>query len=198
MKLHEKQSGEWTPGLTDEEKDTLFSIVTDTLEWCVNKQDSEFSFDNYAISEKLKVDTATFVTLTEGGMLRGCIGSLEPHDPMYKSVYDNAVFASMHDHRFRPVTPDELPGLDVHISILSPIVDIPSLDDFNIGEHGIIIKKGANRAVFLPEVAVEQRWDKEETLSNLSMKAGLDSEAWRDGAEFQVFSSVVLSEDEIG
>jgi uncharacterized protein (TIGR00296 family) len=92
------------------------------------------------------------------------------------------------------VTEKELERIDLHISILSPIRDIPSHDAFKIGEHGIIIEKGMYRAVYLPEVAVEQKWTVEETLSSLSRKAGMSPDAWRQGTRFRVFSSVVLSE----
>jgi len=191
--VKEERSGEWTPELTDGEKATLFEIGEDTLEWCVNRKGNKFSFDAYELTPKLKEETATFVTLKIGGRLRGCIGSLAPVASLYQSVHDNAVNAAMRDSRFRPVTPDELERIDMHISILSPIVAIPSLDDFKIGEHGIILEKGPRRAVYLPEVAVEQKWDLDQTLSSLSRKAGLSADAWREGASFKVFSSVVLS-----
>ncbi|MBN2301570.1 MAG: AmmeMemoRadiSam system protein A [Lentisphaerae bacterium] len=191
--IKEHKSGEWSPELSNSEKQTLFKIVEDTLNWCVNGSSEPFSFDQYTLTDKMKKDTATFVTLKINGMLRGCIGSLIPADPMYKSVHENAVLASMRDHRFRPVAPRELPTIEVYISILSPIVPIDSLEKFKIGEHGIILTKGRARAVYLPEVAVEQKWNKDQTLSSLSEKAGLDGDSWRQGASFQVFSSVVLS-----
>ena len=138
---------------------------------------------------------ATFVTLKMGGMLRGCIGSLEPVAKLYESVHDNAVNAALKDPRFRPVSAGELPPLDVHISVLSPIVEIDSLDAFKLGEHGIILEKGRHRAVYLPEVAPEQGWSVDETLSSLSQKAGLSADAWRTNTSFSVFSSVVLAQE---
>ncbi|MFO7871586.1 MAG: AmmeMemoRadiSam system protein A [Kiritimatiellia bacterium] len=191
--IKETRSGEWSPGLTEDEKKTLFAIAGDTLEWCVKGGKGKFSFEDYAVTEKMKVETATFVTLKINGNLRGCIGSLEPVAPMYRSVHDNAVNAALRDPRFPPVNVMELERLDVHISLLSPIVPIDSLDEFKLGEHGIILEKGFHRAVYLPEVAVEQEWTKEETLSSLSRKAGLGPDAWKAGTSFKVFSSVVLS-----
>ena len=190
--IKEYKSGEWTPALTDEEKKTLFSISEDTLQWCVNGGRGAFAFDKYTLTDKLKARTATFVTLKEHEMLRGCIGTLMPRQSLFESVHDNAINAALKDHRFRPVTPGELPELVVHVSILSPIRDIASLDEFKIGEHGIIFEKGMYSAVYLPEVAVEQGWTKEETLSSLCEKAGTRPDAWRSGAKFKVFSSVVL------
>jgi len=192
-KVKEHKSGEWSPGLSDAEKATLFRIAEDTLQCCVKGSRKPFSFDGYEITPKMKVMTATFVTLKIRGHLRGCIGSLAPVAEMYKSVHDNAVSSAMRDFRFRPVQERELPDIDVHISLLSPIEPIRGIDAFVIGAHGIIIEKGGHRAVYLPEVAVEQNWSKDETLSSLSMKAGMDRNAWRDGASFKVFSSVVLS-----
>ena len=192
--IHEEKSGEWTPGLSEAEQATLFAIGEDTLQWCVEKPKTVFSFEKYALTDKLKLDRATFVTLkTKKGMLRGCIGSLAPVAPLYRSVHDNAINAALRDHRFPQVTARELTGLVVHISILSEIKPIPSLEKFKIGEHGIILEKGRYRAVYLPEVALEQGWTKEETLTCLSRKAGLSGDAWKKDTRFQVFSSVVLS-----
>jgi len=200
MRIIEHCSGAWTPGLTDEEKAALFAIAKDTLAWCVsgaagaiNKKKGPFPIEGYTITPKLKTDTATFVTLKIRGELRGCIGSLAPVEPLYLSVHHNAVNAAMHDYRFRPVQSAELPDITVDVSILSPIRDIPNLDAFKLGQHGIILGLGLARAVFLPEVAAEQGWTKEQTLSYLSQKAGLSADAWRKGAQFQVFESVVLS-----
>lgn len=193
--IKEHRSGEWTPGLTDAERETLFAMANDTLDWCTKQRRQPFDFSRYTLTEKLKARTATFVTLKvkAGDDLRGCIGSLEPHEALYMSVHNNAVNAALNDTRFEPVKNSELPALDVHVSILSPIADISSLDGFKLGEHGIILSKMGRRAVFLPEVAMEQKWTKDETLTYLSRKAGLPGDAWKQGATFKVFSSVVLS-----
>lgn len=198
MKIHEHRSGAWTPGLTDEEKATLLAIAKDTLAWCVSNPTgakNPFSFESYALTPKLKTPLHTFVTLKIKGELRGCIGSLPPMEawPLYRSVHQNAVSAALHDYRFSPVQPAELMAIEVDVSILSPVKDIPNLEAFTLGQHGIILSKGRSRAVFLPEVATEQHWTKEETLSHLSRKAGLSADAWRQGVQFQVFESVVLS-----
>ncbi|MBT3193530.1 MAG: AmmeMemoRadiSam system protein A [Verrucomicrobia bacterium] len=193
--VKEHRSGEWSPELSDAEMQTLFSIADDTLAWCVGGQAGRFDFSPYRLTEKLKTPMATFVTLKIRGLLRGCIGSLMPVAPLYESVHDNAINAALKDHRFRPVGPAELPRLDVHVSILSPIVPIGGIEAFKLGEHGIILEKGYHRAVYLPEVAPEQGWTVEETLSSLSQKAGMPANGWRSGANFKVFSSVVLAKD---
>lgn len=192
--MNEHQSGAWTPGLTKDEKRTLLAIARDTLEWCVKGEGGRFSFERYTLTPRLQGDMATFVTLRIGEQLRGCIGSLAPVEPLCQSVHHNAVNAALKDFRFSPVRANELARIHIDVSMLSPIVDIPSVDEFKLGQQGIILEKGASRSVFLPEVAVEQGWTKEETLSYLSQKAGLSAEAWRKGARFKVFESFVLSE----
>ena len=194
--MKEHKSGTWTPGLSEEEKTTLFAIARDTLKWCVNNETKPFPIDSYTITPKLRVDVATFVTLKITGQLRGCIGSLVPEEPLYMSVHHNAINAAMHDPRFRQVQPSELAQIDIDVSVLSPIKSIPAIDDFKLGQQGIILEKGMHRAVFLPEVAVEQGWTKEETLTHLSIKAGMSPDAWRKDTRFQVFESVVLSMEE--
>jgi len=198
MKIIEHASGAWNPGLSEEEKSAIFAIAAQTLEWCVGEKDGKFPsgkfpMDRFKITPKLKIDTATFVTLKIKGELRGCIGSLAPSEPLYLSVHHNAINAAMHDYRFSPVGKAELPLLEVDVSILSPIREIPSPDDFKLGQQGIILEKDRRRAVFLPEVAIEQKWTKEQTLTHLALKAGLEPDAWRKGARFYVFESVVLS-----
>ena len=112
MKIVEHKSGQWSPGLTDSEKETLFAIVEDTLQWCVNGGKGRFAFDRYAITEKLRVKTATFVTLKQRGNLRGCIGSLAPVQPLYESVHANAVHAALEDYRAGATVDLEHDGAD--------------------------------------------------------------------------------------
>jgi AmmeMemoRadiSam system protein B/AmmeMemoRadiSam system protein A len=192
--VKEHRTGSWSPGLNGAEQAALFAIARDTLKWCVEGRKGTFDFGPYTLTPRMKTEMATFVTLKIRGGLRGCIGSLTPEAPLYVSVHDNAVNAALRDPRFDPVQPGELSRITVDVSILSPIRDIPSIADFKIGQQGIILEKGRCRAVYLPEVATEQGWTVEETLSSLSQKAGLPSNAWREGARFKVFESVVLSE----
>jgi AmmeMemoRadiSam system protein A len=191
--VSEDRSGAWSPELSAQEMNALFRIATDSLDWCVAGAAGSFDFGKYELTDKLKTDTATFVTLKIDGELRGCIGSLTPVDELYLSVHHNALNAAQRDPRFDPVGEAERSLLDVSISILSPIREIDSILDFNIGEHGIILEKGRNRSVFLPEVAIEQNWDVEQTMSYLSQKAGLPPDGWKEGARYSVFSSVVLA-----
>lgn len=191
----ERRSGSWSAELTDGERATLFAIVQAALDQAAHGRRTPFDEGGLDLTPRLKAEAATFVTLTLGGRLRGCIGSLAPVEPLYRSVCHHAIQAALHDPRFPPLTPAERERVRVAISILSPIRDATSWQEFAIGRHGIILTKQGRRAVYLPEVALEQGWTVEETLSSLSEKAGLPADAWREGATFQVFESVVLTEE---
>ncbi len=136
---------------------------------------------------ELKQPAGAFVTLKENGRLRGCIGYIVPRQPLYRAVLENGYNAARRDHRFQPLEPEELKGLEVEVSVLTPPRAIPSYTSFRVGEQGIILNKDGRRALFLPGVAREQGWDRAETLSHLATKAGLAADAWREGASFQVF-----------
>jgi MEMO1 family protein len=142
-----------------------------------------------ALPESLRARAGAFVTLKRHGDLRGCIGTIEPIMPLYEAVLDNGDHAARRDPRFLPVRPAELADLEVEVSVLSPQRPIASWEAFRIGEEGIILSKNGQRAVFLPEVATEQGWTREETLTYLSRKAGLPPDAWRSGADFAVFTT---------
>ena len=142
-----------------------------------------------AAEPRLGHKRGAFVTLEKQAQLRGCIGHIEAAMPLYRAVIDNAVSAAVRDRRFAPVTAAELAGLEVEVSVLSPLRAIASADEFEVGSHGIILAKSGRRAVYLPEVAPEQGWDRAETLSHLARKAGLSADAWQRGASFKVFTS---------
>lgn len=135
-----------------------------------------------------------FVTLTSDGRLRGCIGYIEGIKPLVEAIVDNAVSAATGDPRFPAVTPEDVPGLHVEVSALTPLRPVDGPQDIEIGRHGILLSRGHNRAVFLPQVAPSQGWDLETTLSQLALKAGLASDAWRTGCSFQVFEAEILEE----
>ncbi|MDT8391451.1 MAG: AmmeMemoRadiSam system protein B [Lentisphaeria bacterium] len=144
----------------------------------------------------LKEPGAAFVTLHARGRLRGCIGTILPQEDLYVNVVENAVNAAFHDPRFLPLTKDEFKDVHIEISVLTPPGKIESWKDFEVGRHGIILSKRGRRAVFLPQVAPEQGWDAETTLTHLALKAGLSADDWRAGAEFHVFEAIVFHEEE--
>jgi len=138
---------------------------------------------------EVREPAGAFVTLRKGGKLRGCIGYIAPIKPAWQAVLDNAEAAALRDQRFRPVQPDELEGLDVEVSVLTDPVPIADWTGFELGRHGIVLVKDGRRAVFLPDVAVEQGWDREQTLTHLARKAGLPADGWREGAQYFVFTN---------
>lgn len=141
---------------------------------------------------------ACFVSLHIAGNLRGCIGSLEAREPLVVNVLRNARNAAVNDYRFAPLTRAELAKVEIEISVLTPNRRIDSVEQFEVGRHGIILEKGRHRAVFLPQVAPQQEWDRETTLDHLALKAGLNADGWRRGAAFHVFEAVVFNEAEFG
>ena len=132
---------------------------------------------------------AAFVTLREGGDLRGCIGSLEPDAPLYRTVRDKAIAAAAQDPRFPPVAARELADLEIEISVLSPLRRVQSADQVELGKHGVVVAMSGRSGVFLPQVAQETGWTRDEFLSHLCYeKAGLPRDAWRRGASLYVFT----------
>ena len=132
---------------------------------------------------------AAFVTLRERGALRGCIGCLEAVSPLVETVRDRAIAAATRDPRFRPVKPDELPLLEIEISVLSPLRKVGRADDIDITKHGVVVEQGGKSGIYLPQVAAETGWSRDELLSRLCRdKAGLPADAWRRGADLYVFT----------
>jgi AmmeMemoRadiSam system protein B/AmmeMemoRadiSam system protein A len=147
------------------------------------------------ITPHMKQIMGAFVTLKRNGDLRGCIGEIFPRRELYKAVMDHAVDAAVHDPRFNPVGFSELSELIIEISALTKPVPIAGYKDFIVGRHGIVLSKAGRSAVFLPQVAPEQGWQVEQTLTHLSLKAGLPADAWKSGASFSVFEAIVFGED---
>ena len=196
--------------LSEKDKKQLLTLARKTIIHYLQKQQvltpSEVGI---TISDAMKAPRAAFVTLKkdavvqkpgeekaqEVSLLRGCIGDIFPRRPLYKSVIGNAINAAVNDRRFRPVTIDECNDITIEISALTAPKPIMSPDKIRIGTDGIVLNKDGRSAVFLPQVAPEQGWDLNQTLTNLSMKAGLTGDAWKKGASFLVFQAVVFGEE---
>jgi AmmeMemoRadiSam system protein B/AmmeMemoRadiSam system protein A len=136
-----------------------------------------------------------FVTLKKDGALRGCIGHIFPIQPLWRDIRDNAIAAAVRDGRFTPVAAEELDELQLEISVLTHPAAIPGPHDFEVGRHGVVLEARGRRAVFLPQVAPEQGWDRATTLSHLARKAGLSIDVWRTpAARLSVFEAQVFAE----
>lgn len=182
--------------LTPSEKQTLLRLARDTLESYVREGRMPDPLGGaYAITENLRAPRGAFVTLKKHGVLRGCIGYILPREPLYLAVQENAVNAACRDSRFPRVKPEELKDIEIEISALSKPRPVESYEDIRIGTHGILLRKGGVQAVFLPQVAPEQGWGLQETLRQLSLKAGLSRDAWKDpDTRFSVFTAEVFEE----
>ena len=133
-----------------------------------------------------------FVSLHKQGRLRGCIGHFGEDVPLHEIVAEMARAAAFEDPRFMPVTKDELNDIDIEISVLTPMRRIESLDEFELHRHGIYIKKGYRSGTFLPQVADEVNWTKEEFVSHCAQdKAGIGWDGWKD-AELYVYEAIVF------
>lgn len=125
---------------------------------------------------------AAFVTLTEDGELRGCMGSLEPTRGLGDTVVTSAIMAALDDPRFLPVTADELPSIHVEISVLGPPTPVADVAAFRPGIDGVIVDRKGRRGLLLPEVATDFGWDAAQMFDGVCRKAGLPRDAWRDPA----------------
>ena len=144
------------------------------------------------VRRELQRPDGAFVTLNERGVLRGCIGMIISDKPVIDTVREMAVSAALHDPRFTPVRADELPAIDLEVSVLTEPVPVSGPEAIVAGRDGVILRKHGRSAVFLPQVATEQGWDVPTMLMHLSLKAGLDALAWRSGATFETFRAQVF------
>lgn len=182
--------------LNKEQKIRLLEIARKSIEtYLTTGKKMEVAETDPALLKEM----GAFVTLNEHGQLRGCIGNIVAREPLYLIVRDMAVEAATGDPRFPQVDLSELKTIEIEISVLSPLERIDSADKIKLGAHGVLIKKGFNSGVFLPQVATETGWSKEEFLSNLcAHKAGLPADAWKDkSTELYIFSAEVFSEKEM-
>lgn len=189
LKSEEKETG----SLSEEEKKELLKIARKSIEEAVSgKKLSILSPESDRLTDKRGV----FVTLKEGGVLRGCIGYVTGIKPLYQATRDAAVSAALEDPRFPPVTKEELPNIEIEISVLSPLRRVKSLEEIKVGEHGILIKRGFFQGLLLPQVAIENNWDKTTFLSHTCLKAGLPPECWKDPeTEIYIFSAEIFEEE---
>ncbi len=162
--------------LTEEEKAFLKDLVRLSIK---SRLDGEDVGIPPAPTEKLEEKYGAFVTLKRGDRLRGCIGHLIGDKPVVRTVFDMARQAAFHDPRFPELAASEFDDLDVEISILGPIVPCPDPELIEIGRHGLIMRRGAQQGLLLPQVPVEWSWDRETFLEHTCRKAGLSGDAWK-------------------
>ncbi|MBU2102253.1 MAG: AmmeMemoRadiSam system protein B [Candidatus Omnitrophota bacterium] len=178
--------------ITPDEKKILLRIARSTLQTYLKNK----TIPNVApLSDNLSQKRGAFVTLTKNGKLRGCIGRIVGDTALYTVVSQMAIEAATGDPRFAPVRFDELNDIHIEISVLTPFEKISSLDEIEVGKHGLIIKKGFSSGLLLPQVPGEYGWDKITFLEQTCLKAGLPPDAYKDGdAILYKFSAIVFNE----
>jgi AmmeMemoRadiSam system protein A len=142
----------------------------------------------------LSENRGAFVTLTQGGALRGCIGLIISDRPLVQVVAEMARAAALDDPRFPEVREEELSGLEIEVSAMSPIRTIQGPEDIEIGRDGLIIHQEGRSGLLLPQVAGDRGWDALRFLEETCQKAGLPGNAWEEGAQIEAFGAEVWSE----
>jgi AmmeMemoRadiSam system protein B/AmmeMemoRadiSam system protein A len=184
-----------TFSLTDKEKNILLKIARTSIR---NKLARECKpvCDDTELTPMLKTNCGAFVTLEENDRLRGCIGHFGSDIPLYQVVEEMAKEAAFGDPRFYPLQQNELNDVNIEISVLSPMKRIHSIDEFTLGKQGIYILKGGRSGTFLPQVADETHWTKEEFLGHCAHdKVGIDWDGWKE-AELYTYEAVVFKENQ--
>jgi hypothetical protein len=176
--------------LSQREKDELLRIARQSVESAV-RDHKQYEYSPPAGFEALAQERGAFVTLKENGQLRGCIGYVAPYKPLCITVRDVAIFAALRDTRFRPVSAGELGALEYEISVLSPLRRVLDVKEIRVGQHGLIMKKGDIEGLLLPQVPVEEKWDRTTFLDETCYKAGLSKNCWQD-ADTDIFRFTAL------
>ena len=178
--------------LTEEEKQFLLRFARKIMSTFLDNQ--RINLQNISLTPNFKSSRGVFVSVYSSGELRGCIGSITSKKTLLEEIQTRAIDSISRDHRFPPVSSQELEKLTIEISVLTPLTPVPSYKDIDIEKHGIILKKQDNYAIFLPKVATENGWNIETTLEHLSKKAGLKPEDWKKNCSFIVFESISFKE----
>jgi AmmeMemoRadiSam system protein B/AmmeMemoRadiSam system protein A len=189
MRAADSTAGE----LSAADKKTLLALARHSIEWYLDSGMTPLprNFDAAA-----RIPQGAFVTLKKHGELRGCVGHMAEDMPLCRTVCGMALMAAFEDQRFQPVAADEMKDIEIEISALTPFKPIPDASRIVLGRDGVVIRKQGRSAVFLPQVATEQGWTRDEMLDQLCRKAGLPFGSWRQNAELFTFQAVVFSESE--
>jgi AmmeMemoRadiSam system protein A len=176
--------------LSSSERLTLLEVARQAVMLAVQERRV---FEPYAQTGTLGCPAGAFVTLRQGKRLRGCIGQIEPREPLVNVVARCAMSAAIADPRFEALRASDLESLDIEISVVSTLEAITPAAVV-IGKHGLLITRGPQRGVLLPQVAEEYSWTVERFLEETCAKAGLHHEAWRDaGTRINAFTAEIFS-----
>ncbi len=188
MKARQKKKA-----VSEPDRKILFALAHESIQNAVMKKGTVQPPEG--MSDFLKTPRGAFVTINRQGNLRGCIGYTFAFKSLYETIIDVAASAAVRDPRFEPMTPDELKDMEISISVLSPLHKIFDPARIEVGRHGILLAQGNRQGLLLPQVAVENGWDRETFLCQTCRKAGLPDTAWRsEDTDIFVFSADVLYE----
>jgi AmmeMemoRadiSam system protein A len=178
--------------LNTAEKNALLNLARTTLDSYLTKKKAP-AFD--PPSGELVEKKCAFVSLHHGDELRGCIGQLQADSELYKIVQHCVVSAAAEDMRFSPVAKEEVPELNIEISVLTPFRRIHNIEEIEVGKHGLYIVQGGYRGLLLPQVATQYGWDRTTFLQQTCRKSGLPESAWQDPRTIiQTFEAEVFSD----
>jgi AmmeMemoRadiSam system protein B/AmmeMemoRadiSam system protein A len=194
---HRKPLSDRFEPLKKEEGEFLLQIARNTLFEYLNNERVPDPVLPLEYTEHLTQQRGLFVTLYKQGALRGCIGNHVTSLPLYRAVQYMVLQSALNDPRFPPLLPSEIDEVRIELSVyLSRVEPISSVKEYVPGKHGIILKNGSRSATFLPKVPIEQGWDKKQTLCELSKKAGLPQDAWKDNTtRFSVYETQLFFEE---
>ncbi len=179
--------------LSEEEKQRLLTIARKSVEHVV--VDSKLYEPATTRDEVLDQERGAFVTLREAGQLRGCIGYTSAVKPLYRTISETAALAAIRDPRFRPVTREELQQLDYEISVLSPLLHVRDVNEIEVGRHGLLIRNRDHEGLLLPQVPVEQHWNRTKFLQQTCVKGGMDPGCWKaEDTDVFRFTALVFRE----
>ncbi len=182
--------------LTSEDQVFLLKLARSAI---ISNFDESVEPPDVPESAILREKRGAFVTLRKDGRLRGCIGYIEAVKPLWETIFEMAEAAAFKDYRFDPVKASEVDDLSIEISVLSPIRELEDPSKVSVGDHGLIITRGANRGLLLPQVPTEWGWEREEFLGQTCLKAGLPRDSWKmPGTRIEVFTADIFSERELG
>lgn len=179
--------------LNSEEQKIALNIARNSIAAVFDNQNYQPQTKDYPI---FKTKRGVFATLRKGGELRGCIGTFDESKPLAQTIQEMAVSAAFADSRFNQLSAEELDEIKIEISVLPPMEKIDDPNMIKAGKHGVYVQKGSKSGVYLPQVATEEGWNREQFLDHLcEHKAGIGKDAWRDGsARIYIFTAQVFGD----
>ncbi len=194
VKTSSTKTAEPSFSLSRKDKNELLALARNSVEYAVREKKA---YEPAPVAnEALSQERGAFVTLKEAGELRGCIGYTSALKPLYLAVRDTATLAALRDSRFRPVSESELGRLSYEVSVLSPLRRVADIRQIKVGQHGLLMTNGDNEGLLLPQVPVEQKWDRQTFLEETCRKAGMHKACWKDeNTDIFMFSAVVFGEE---